>query len=89
MVDAEKESLKAMVASLQAELEGLKKEKTVMQSNFEKEIEVLKKAPLADPIVNPQPEKKNFSKDEIAKLSTVERIALQNGIELPKMFSKK
>lgn len=88
MVDEEKEEMKKLIASLQAELESLKKAKTEMQSNFEAQVEELKKAPLANPVVITK-EKTELSKEEFNKLSNVEKIALKNGIELPKMFSKK
>jgi len=88
MVDEEKESMKALIASLQAELESMKKVKSEMQSNFEKEIEVLKKAPLTNPVIVTK-EKAEFNKEEFAKLSVAEKIAIKNGIELPKNFAKK
>ncbi len=57
--------------------------------NLEKEIETLKKAPLADPIVNPAPVKVALSKAELAKLTPMQKIAYQKGIELPKKFAVK
>lgn len=84
----ENEDLKAMVASLQAELDALKGSSQAMKANFEKEIAVLKKAPLADPVINPE-KKEKVSKEDFSKLTNIQRIALQKGIELPKAFSKK
>lgn len=86
---AENESLKAMVAELKAELEALKGSSEAMKSNFEKEIATLKKAPLADPVVNPSPEKKKFSKEEVSKFTNLQLAAMKAGIELPKKYAVK
>lgn len=88
-IKAENESLKAMVAQLQAELDALKGSSQAMKANFEKEIATLKKAPLADPVVNPSPEKKKFSKDEVSKFTNLQLAAMKAGIELPKKYAVK
>lgn len=82
----------AEVAKFNAEKVKTEAEKAELNKQIvalKAEVEKLKKAPLAEPVVNPQPETKKFSKEELGKLTNLQRIALQRGIELPKKFAVK
>lgn len=87
-------------ANANVQAEAAKFSKIVEDANLEKvalakeiealkaEVAILKKAPLAEPVIVTK-EKAEFSKTEFSKLSNTEQIALKNGFTLPKSVSKK